>query len=108
MEIQLHSKGFYKVTMDMEVELNHVFDKVKYRNKLDEANGFMCLSYSRDILFHITGLKTPNETWDQLGTLFDKQDDLRIYQLENELISLNPGNFKTMNDFFTKFKHSVL
>ena len=94
--------------MDTEVEPIHYVDKEKYWNKLDEANGFMCLSYSRDILFHITGLKTPKETWDKLGTLFDKQDDLRIYQLENELISLNPGNFETMNDFFTKFKHPVL
>ena len=28
--------------------------------------------------------------------------------MENELISLNPGNFDTINEFFTKFKHLVL
>ena len=65
-EIQLHSKGLYKVTMDMEVELNHVVDKAKYWNKLDEAYGFICLSISKDLLFHISGLKTPKEIWDQL------------------------------------------
>ena len=75
---------------------------------MDEAYGFLCLSISRDLLFHITGLKTPKEIWDQLATLFDKQDDLRIYQLENEIISINPGKFEIMNDFFTKFKHLVL
>ena len=33
---------------------------------------------------------------------------MRVYHLENELISLQPSNFKTLNDFFTKFKHTVL
>ena len=33
---------------------------------------------------------------------------MRVYQLENELMSLQPGNFETLNDFFTKFKHIVL
>ena len=67
----------------------------------------MCLSISKDLLFHIIGLKTPKEIWDQLASLFDKQDDLRIYQLENELISLHLANFEKLNGFFTKFKHLV-
>ena len=33
---------------------------------------------------------------------------MRVYQLENELMSLQPSNFETLNDFFTKFKHIVL
>ena len=52
-------------------------------------------------------MKTPKDIWDQLATLFDKKYDLRIYQLENELISIDPGNFETMNELFTKFKHLV-
>ena len=32
---------------------------------------------------------------------------MRIYQVENEPISLHPSNFKTLNDLFTKFKHLV-
>ena len=94
--------------MDTEAEPTNVFEKGKYWNQLDEAYGFLCLSISRYLLFHITGLKNPKEIWDQLSTLFDKQDDLRIYQLENELISLDLGKFETMNEFFTKFKHLVL
>ena len=66
-----------------------------------------CLSISRDLLFHINGLKTPKEVWDKLASLFDKQDCLRVYQLENELISFHPTNFETLNDFFTKFKNLV-
>ena len=77
-------------------------------NKKDEAFGLLCLYISRDLLFHLAGLKTPKEIWDKLETLYGKQDDLRVYQLENELMSLQPSNFETLNDFFTKFKHIVL
>ena len=40
--------------------------------------------------------------------LYGKQDDLRVYQLDNELMSLQPSNCETLNDFFTKFKYIVL
>ena len=43
-----------------------------------------------------------------MKTLYGKQDDLRVYHLENELMSLQPSNFETLNDFFTKFKNIVL
>ena len=75
---------------------------------MDEAFGFLCFLISKDLHFHATRLKNPKEIWDKLVDLFDKQDDMRIYRLENELISLHPGKFKTLNDFFTKFKHLVL
>ena len=69
--------------MNTKAEPTNVVEKEKYWNKLDEAYGFLCLSISQDILFHIKGLKNPKDIWDQLASLFDKQDDLRIYQLEN-------------------------
>ena len=43
-----------------------------------------------------------------MESLYEKHDDLRVYQLENELMSLQPSNFETLNDFFTKFKHTFL
>ena len=107
MEMQLRSKNIFRLTMDIEEEpvLNH--DKEKYFNRLDATYGFLCHSISQDILFHVKGLKTPKEVWDKLASLFDKQHDLRLYQLENELISFHPSNFETLNDFFTKFKSLV-
>ena len=51
MEMQLHSKRLYRVTMDTEVELIHYVDKEKYWNKLDEAYGFPCLSIYRILSF---------------------------------------------------------
>ena len=78
METQLRAKGLYRVTMDTEEEPTHVIDKARFLNKKYEAFGFLCLSISRDLLFHLSGLKNPKEIWDKLDTLYGKQDDLRV------------------------------
>ena len=43
-----------------------------------------------------------------METLYKNHDDLRVYQFGNYLMSLQPSNFETLNDFFTKFKHTIL
>ena len=101
-------KGLYRVTMGTEVEPNSAMEKYNYFNRLDEAFGFLCPSISREILFHIDNLKTPIEVWVRLESLFGKIDELRGHQLENELISLSPVHFETIQEFFTKFKSLVL
>ena len=58
--------------MGMKIEPNAVIEKGKYWNKLDEAYSFLCLSISKDLLFHLSGLKTPKEVWEQLVKLFGK------------------------------------
>ena len=58
MEIHLRAKGLYRVTMNTKEEANHVVDKDRFFNKMDEAFGFLCLSISKDLLFHLTRLKT--------------------------------------------------
>ena len=47
MEIQLCAKGLYRVTMETEIEPNHVVDKERYWNNMDGAFGFLCLSISK-------------------------------------------------------------
>ena len=108
MVIQLRSKGLYRVTMGTEVEPNSVVEKSKYFNRLDEAYGLLCLSISREIVFHIDILTTPNEFWVKLETLSQKTNELRGHHLENELIILSPTHFDTFQDFFTKFNSLVL
>ena len=93
--------------MGKEVEPQHPLDKSKYLNKLDEAFGFMCIRISRELFFHLDRLKTPREVWLKLESLFGKQDELRGHILENELITLQPSSFKTIQQFFTKFKSLV-
>ena len=107
-EILLCSKGLYKVTLALENDPNAVIEKAKWHNRLDEAYGFLCLSISPDILFHIYGLTTPTQVWTQLESLFGVQDELRVHQLEIQLFSLSPSNFESLEGFFTNFKSLVL
>ena len=75
MEVQLSSKGLFRVTMDTEVEPGSAIEKSRFLNKKDEAFGFLCLSISQDLLFDLTGLKTSKEILDKLETLYRKHDD---------------------------------
>ena len=77
MVIQLTLKGMYRVTMGIEVEPNSTIDKSKFFNGLDEAFGMLCLIISRDFLFHVDSLTTPNEVWLRLEALFGKTDEMR-------------------------------
>ena len=69
MEMQLCSKRPFRLIMEVEKETIHYVDKEKYWNMLDEAYRCLCLSISRDLHFHINGLKTPQEFWDKLALL---------------------------------------
>ena len=71
-EIQLHAIGLYQATIDTKEDPNHVIDKDIFFSNNDEAFSFLCLSISKDLLFHLSGLKTPKEFWDQLASLYGK------------------------------------
>src|SRR6267154_161524 len=108
MEILLRVKGLYRVTMATKAEPNAAAEKIKWHNKRDEAYGLLCLSIFRDLLFHLDGLTSPNEVWEKLVEIFGKTDEMRGHQIENELISLSPNNFKSLQLYFSKFKALVL
>ena len=80
MEILLIEKGLYKVTMETEAEPNAATKKIKWNNRRDEAYGLLCLSISRDLLFHLDGLTSPNEVWENLVEIFRKIDEMRGHQ----------------------------
>ena len=79
--------------MEIELEPNVALENFKWHNKRDEAYGLLCLSIYRDLLFHLDGLTSPNEVWEKLVDIFGKTDEMRGYQIENELISLSPSSF---------------
>ena len=101
-------KGLHKVTMEIEVDPNVAVEKIKWHNKRDEAYGLLCLSISRDLLFHLDGLTSPNEVWDKLEEIFGKIDEMRGHQIDNEVISLSPNSFESFQVYFSKFKALVL
>ena len=72
MEILLREKGLYRVTMEIEAKPNVAAEKIKWHNRRDEAYGLLCLSISRDLLFHLDRLTSPNEVWENISDLFGK------------------------------------
>ena len=108
MEILLREKGLYRVTMATEAEPNAAAEKIKWHNRRDEAYGLLCLSISRDLLFHLDGLTSPDQVWEKLSELFGKTYEMRGHQNENELISLSSSNFESLQLYFSKFKALVL
>ena len=66
MEILLRVKFIYRVTMETEAEPNAATEKIKWHNRRDEAYGLLCLSISRDLLFHLDVLTSPNEAWENI------------------------------------------
>jgi hypothetical protein len=71
---------------------------------MDEAYGILCLSISLEFLFHVEACSNPNEVWTKLDRLFGNKDELRGHLLDKEIIYLSPRNFKTLQDYFSKFK----
>src|SRR5713226_10330863 len=108
MEILLREKGLYRVTMEIDREPNAAAEHIKWHNRRDEAYGLLCLSISRDFLFHLDGLTSPNEVWENITDLFGKTDEMRGHKIENELISLSPSRFESIQLYFSKFKALVL
>ena len=106
--ILLHSKGLYIVTLALENETNVVIKKAKWHNNLVEAYGLLCLSISPDLLFRLDNLTTPNQVWTKLESLFGVKYELRAHQLEIELFSMSPRSFNSIEVFFTNFKSLVL
>ena len=104
MEILLREKGLYRVAMETEVDPNAAAEKIKWHNRRDEAYGLLCLSISRDLLFHLDGLTSPNEVWEKLVDIFGKTDEMRGHQIENELISLSPCSFESLQLYFPSLK----
>ena len=100
-------KGLYRVTMEIEAEPNAAAEKIKWHNRRDEAYGLLCLSISRDLLFHLNGLTSPNEVWEKLADIFGKTNEMRGHQIKNELIYLSPNSFESLQLYFSKFKALV-
>ena len=108
MQLALHKHGYHRIMHGWEAEPHQLVEKNKFLNRCDEAFRYLCTYISRDLLFHLEGLRTPRESWEKLDSLFNKQDEIQGHILENELVSLHPNSLKTIEKLFSKFKSLVL
>ena len=96
MHLALHQHGYLRIIQGREVEPHRLVEKNKFLNHFDEEFRYLCTNISKDILFHLEGLRTSREFWENLEILFNKQDELWAHILENELVYLHPSNFETI------------
>jgi hypothetical protein len=68
--IHRQTRGFYRLTLNTNIELTSTIEKSKYLNRMDEALKTICNLISPDLPFHISSSKTPNEAWNTLEGLF--------------------------------------
>ena len=108
MNLALCKHGYHRIINGWEDEPHQPIEQNKFLNRCDVAFGYLSTYISRDLLFHLEGLRTPRESWEKLDRLFNKQYELRGHILENELVSLHPSSFETIEQLFTKFKSLVL
>jgi hypothetical protein len=102
--IHIQYRGLYRLKLNTHTEPTLAIEISKYLNRMDEVLETIWSLISPNLLFHISSYKTPNEAWNNLEGLFGKQDELRGYILELELLTLDPKIFENIQDLFTKFK----
>ena len=59
---------------------------------------------SPNLRFHLDGEDSPIKSWEKLNSVFGIKNEIRAFQLENELLTLDPSNFPLMEDYLSKFK----
>jgi len=100
----LRSKGIYRTTSSQESKPKDEDKKAKWENKKDQECGLIGMSISPDLRFHIAKIDTPDEAMKQLNKVFGIKNEIRTHQLENELLTLDPNNFSSIEDLLSKFK----
>ncbi|XP_050211653.1 uncharacterized protein LOC126661823 [Mercurialis annua] len=56
-----------------------------------------------ELLQHVKDAKTPKEAWDNLAGVYTRKNDVKLQQLENELLSVSQQDL-TVNQYFSKVK----
>jgi hypothetical protein len=72
MEVLLRSKGLYQITLGKEKTPIDDDKKVKWANRSDEARGLIKMSISPDLRFHLKEIDDPNETWENIESVYGK------------------------------------
>ena len=64
----------------------------------------MKIPISLDLRFHLDGEDSPVKAWEKLNKFFGIKNEIWVFQLENELHTLDPSNFPSIEDYLSKFK----
>ena len=67
-----------------------------------KALGDICLGVDDKIMYQIMKSSTSKKAWDTLKNLYDKVSDEDVFKIEDELVSLDPKSFDSIQDFMEK------
>ena len=56
------------------------------------------------LIFHLDGEDSLVKAWEKLNNFFGIKNEIRAFQLENELLTLYPTNFPSIEDYLSRFK----
>ena len=73
--------------------------KLNGKNKNDQADGLIGMSITLDLRFHLDGENSSVKAWEKLNKNFGIKNEIRAVQLENELLTLEPSNFPSIEDY---------
>ena len=62
----------FRITSGKETEPINDDKKITWANRCDESCGFIGMSISTDLRFHISGIDEPNKYWEKLESVFGK------------------------------------
>jgi hypothetical protein len=74
------------------------------RRKNDQARSLIGMSISLDLIFHLDGEDSPVKAWEKLNNFFGIKNEIQAFQPKNELLTLDPSNFSSIEDYLFKFK----
>jgi hypothetical protein len=74
MEDVLTSKGLYQITLRKEQEPIDNEKKFKWDNKNDKEHGLIIISISHDLRFHLQGINSLDEVWENIQVVFGKHN----------------------------------
>ena len=61
MEDVLRSRELFRITSGKQTEPTNDYKKIKWKNICDEAHGFIGMSISTNLRFHISGIDEPDK-----------------------------------------------
>ena len=78
----------------------HKLNEWNHNNKV--SIGTLRKYVHEDLIFHIDNCKIVKEAWDKFSSLHANVDKARGFELDENLMSLDPKEFDTIQDYITK------
>ena len=75
---------------------------INWQQQDQQALGAIRNCVHRDLFFHIASCMESKPAWDKLVALYGKVDEEKGFQIEDDLLLLEPKNFDTIQDYITK------